>query len=71
MASVHEFTSSRAHEFKAYPQHNRVGSALKGYLVWVRVRPDYAMPVQGRTLADTLRKAADLVEQEGIGNELA
>ena len=53
------------HEFKAYPQHN------KGYLVWVRVRPDYATPVQGRTLADTLRKAADLVEQEGIGNELA
>ena len=39
------------HEFKAYPQHNKDGSALKGYLVWVRVRPDHAMPVQGRTLA--------------------
>ena len=59
------------HEFKAYPQHNKVDSVLKGYLIWVRVRPDYAMPVQGRTLAETLRKAADLVEQEGIGNELA
>ena len=63
---------ARVHEFKAYPQHNnKDGSALKGYLVWVRVRPDHAMPVQGRTLADTLRNAADLVEQEGIGNELA
>ena len=59
------------HEFKAYPQHNKVDSVLKGYLIWVRVRPDYALPVQGRTLAETLRKAADLVEQEGIGNELA
>ena len=28
-------------------------------------------PAEGRTLAETLRKAADLVEQEGIGNELA
>ena len=54
-----------AHEFKAYPQN------LKGYLIWVKIRPDYALPVQGRTLAETLRKAADLVEQEGIGNELA
>jgi len=59
------------HEFKAYPQHNRADSALKGYLIWVRVDPHYALPVQGRTLAETLRKAADLVEQEGIGNELA
>lgn len=59
------------HEFKAYPQHNKVDSVLKGYLIWVKVRPDYALPVQGRTLAETLRKAADLVEQEGIGNELA
>ena len=59
------------HEFKAYPQHNKVDSVLKGYLIWVKVRPDYAMPVEGRTLAETLRKAADLVEQEGIGNELA
>ena len=59
------------HEFKAYPQNNRADSALKGYLIWVKVRPDYALPVEGRTLAETLRKAADLVEQEGIGNELA
>ena len=59
------------HEFKAYPQHNKVDSVLKGYLIWVKIRPDYALPVQGRTLAETLRKAADLVEQEGIGNELA
>ena len=59
------------HEVKAYPQHNRADSALKGYLIWVKVRPDYALPVEGRTLAETLRKAADLVEQEGIGNELA
>ena len=59
------------HEFKAYPQHDRAGSVLKGYMVWVRVGPDHALPVQGRTLAETLRKAADLVEQEGIGNELA
>ena len=59
------------HEFKAYPQHNRADSALKGYLIWVTVRPDYALPVEGRTLAEALRKAADLVEQEGIGNELA
>ena len=64
------------HEFKAYPQHsaaqhNRADSALKGYLIWVKVRPDYALPVEGRTLAETLRKAADLVEQEGLGNELA
>ena len=59
------------HEFKAYPQHNKVDSVLKGYLIWVKVRPDYALPVEGRTLAETLRKAADLVEQEGIGNELA
>ena len=59
------------HEFKAYPQHNRADSALKGYLIWVKVRPDYALPVEGCTLAETLRKAADLVEQEGIGNELA
>ena len=60
-----------AHEFKAYPQNNRADSALKGYLIWVKVRPDYALPVEGRTLAETLRKAADLVEQEGTGNELA
>ena len=59
------------HEFKAYPQHNRADSALKGYLIWVKGRPDYALPAEGRTLAETLRKAADLVEQEGIGNELA
>ena len=59
------------HEFKAYPQHNRADSALKGYLIWVKVRPDYALPAEGRTLAETLRKAADLAEQEGIGNELA
>ena len=59
------------HEFKAYPQHNRADSALRGYLIWVKVRPDYALPVEGRTLAETLRKAAELVEQEGIGNELA
>ena len=59
------------HEFKAYPQNNRADSALKGYLIWVKVCPDYALPVEGRTLAETLRKAADLVEQEGIGNELA
>ena len=59
------------HEFKAYPQHNKVDSVLKGYLIWVKVRPDYALPVEGRTLAETLRKAADLVEQEGLGNELA
>ena len=59
------------HEFKAYPQHNRADRNLKGYLIWVKIRPDYALPVQGRTLAETLRKAADLVEQEGIGNELA
>lgn len=59
------------HEFKAYPQHNRADSALKGYLIWVKVRTGYALPVEGRTLAETLRKAADLVEQEGIGNELA
>ena len=58
------------HEFKAYPQHNRADISLKGYLIWVKVRPDYALPVEGRTLAETLRKAADLVEQEGIGNEL-
>lgn len=59
------------HEFKAYPQHSKDGSALKGYLIWAKVRPDYALPAEGRTLAETLRKAADLVEQEGIGNELA
>ena len=59
------------HELKAYPQHNRADSALKGYLIWVKVRPDYALPAEGRTLAEALRKAADLVEQEGIGNELA
>ena len=51
------------HEFKAYPQHNKVDSVLKGYLIWVRVDPHNALPVQGRTLAETLRKAADLVEQ--------
>ena len=40
------------HEFKAYPQHNRADSALKGYLIWVKVRPDYALPAEGRTLPD-------------------